>query len=194
MSDLPHPTEIDQAVALEWLRYSLKQGDVISSRALKATQERKGHSYALLPDTVDAARVANLKEGAVIGTHSAQRALTRVLNGLAKRGAACVVMEDELRRKRDKDPTAGGLPTAFIGERVFHWATLESGTKALIQLFDRGSHGYPLNAFVTFAKEDELGLVDGADLDADIANSVVRSLAALIVTAYDAETFLIWEA
>jgi hypothetical protein len=185
---------MDQTVALEWLHHSLKQGGVISSRTLKVVQEREGHAYALLPDTVDAARLANPKRGGVIGTCPVQGTLTRVLNDLAERGAACVVMEDEMRRKTDPNPTADGLPTAFVGERVLHWGTLGDDPKPLIQLFHRGSHGYPLNAFVTSAKDEELGLVDGADLDdVGVAILVSRSLAALIVAAYDAETFLIWE-
>jgi hypothetical protein len=40
---------------------------------------------------------------------------------------------------------------------------------------------------------EELGLVDGADLGADIAGRVVGSLVAVVVAAYDAETFIIWE-
>ncbi|HEV3320796.1 MAG TPA: hypothetical protein VG147_01240 [Solirubrobacteraceae bacterium] len=57
----------------------------------------------------------------------------------------------------------------------------------------RGSGGYPTNAFVTSASAEELGLVDGADLNSDIAVADVGSLVAVIVAAYDNETFLIWE-
>jgi hypothetical protein len=43
------------------------------------------------------------------------------------------------------------------------------------------------------ASAEELGLVDGADLDSDMADPVVGSLMTVIVVAYDAETFIIWE-
>jgi hypothetical protein len=86
------------------------------------------------------------------------------------------------------------LLTAFVGEQVLHWADLADGAKAAILTVHRGSHGYPLNAFVTSMPASELGLVDGADLDSDIASAVVGSFVAVIVAAYDDETFLIWEA
>jgi hypothetical protein len=56
-----------------------------------------------------------------------------------------------------------------------------------------GSGDYPTNAFVTSASAGELGLVDGADLDSRMADRVVGSLLAVVVAAYDAETYIIWE-
>ena len=35
--------------------------------------------------------------------------------------------------------------------------------------------------------------MDGADLDHDIAGPVIASLMAVVVAAYDAETYIIWE-
>jgi hypothetical protein len=87
----------------------------------------------------------------------------------------------------------GLLQTAFVGEQVFHWAGLESGAEGAITVLHRGSLGYPTNAFVTSASAEALGLVDGADLDPDLAGPVVGSLLAVIVTAYDDETYIIWE-
>jgi hypothetical protein len=196
MTDLPHPTEVDQAIALDWLRYSLDQGEVevISSPALKFIKEHQGHAYTLAPDTVDPARLATPSYGGVIETRSAREGLALVLEKLAERGAACVVVEDEMRLKRHPKPSVDGLlQTAFVGEQVLHWAGLVDGAEAAITVLHRGSHGYPLNAFVTSASAQELGLVDGADLTPDIADAVVRSLMTVIVAAYDAETFLIWE-
>jgi hypothetical protein len=57
----------------------------------------------------------------------------------------------------------------------------------------RSSHGYPLNAFVTSRSTDELGLVDDADVGHDIGDLVAGSLMAVIVAAFDADSFLIWE-
>jgi hypothetical protein len=190
------PTEIDQTIALDWLRYSLGLGEVevISSAVLKVIEERRGHAYTLAPETVDPARLAKPREGAVVTTGGAQAALAKVLEGLAKGGAACVVVEDEANRKRDPKPSLNGLLlTAFVGEQVIHWARLEGGSEDAILAVYRGSHGYPTNAFVTSASPQDLGLVDGADLDPDIAGAVVRSLVAVIVAAYDDETYMIWE-
>lgn len=195
MTDVPKPLEIDQAVALDWLRYSLGQGDVISPAVLKLVEERKGRSYVLAPDTVDRSRLANPNSGRITGTRAAEAALANVLQTLVdSHGAACVVLEDELREKRDPNPSVDGLLlTGFVGEKVIHWAGLASGTEEAIRVLHRGSGGYPTNAFVTSASQQELGLADGADLDDDILCAVVRSLVAVVVAAYDAETFMIWE-
>jgi len=193
MTDVVIPTEIDQTVALDWLRYSLGQGEIVSPAALKFIEEHEGHAYTLAPETVDPARLAKPREGGVARTSAARVALAGVLDTLAKKGAQCVVLEDELRLRRHPKPSAGGLLTGFVGEQVVHWAGLADGTEAAILTVHRGSHGYPTNAFVTSASQQELGLVDGADLDHEITGVVVGSLVAVIVAAYDAETFLIWE-
>jgi hypothetical protein len=198
MTPLPRPTEIDQAVGLDWLRSSLRQGAVavISPAALKFIEEHEGHAYTLAPEGVDRARLAKPSEGAVItsGTGSAREALTGVLETLAERGAACVVVEDELSLRRHPKPSLDGLLlTGFIGEKVIHWAGLQAGAEDARLTVDRGSGDYPTNAFVTSASAEELGLVDGADLDSGLAGRVVGSLMAVIVAAYDAETYIIWE-
>lgn len=46
---------------------------------------------------------------------------------------------------------------------------------------------------MTSVSAEELGLIDGGDLNVDIADAVVGSLMAVIVAAYDAETYLIWK-
>ncbi len=187
-------TDIDQTVALDWLRYSLGQGEVISPAALKFIEERRGHAYTLAPDTVDPARLAKPREGGVVTMGGALAALAKVLETLTERGAACVVVEDCLRLRRDPKPSLDGLLlTAFVGEKVIHWAGLEGGTDAASLTLHRGSGKYPLNAFVTSAPAEELGLVDGADRDSDVAGRVVGSLLAVVVAAYDAETYIIWE-
>jgi hypothetical protein len=194
MTDLPCPTEIDQAVALDWLRYSLGQGEIVSPSALKFVEEREGYAYTLAPETVDSARLTTPRWGGIIGTRSARESLATVLEGLVERGAGCVVVEDEASLKRHPKPSLDGLlQTAFVGEQVIHWASLEDGAKDAITAVHRGSHGYPTNAFVTSAVAESLGLVDGADLDHDVAGPVVASLMAVIVAAYDNETYIIWE-
>jgi hypothetical protein len=194
MAGLLISTEVDQKVALDWLRYSLGQGEVISPAALKFIEERKGHAYTLAPETVDPARLATPSDGGVTKTGDARAALAKVIATLAGRGAACMVVEDELRRRKDPKPSLDGLLlTAFVGELALHWADLADGTDRAILTVDRGSHGYPLNAFVTSASASELGLVNGVNLDSDIAGGVIESLVAVVVAAYDAETYIIWE-
>jgi hypothetical protein len=196
MTNLLVPTDVDQTLALDWLRYSLGQGEVISPAALRFIEERKGRAYTLAPTASDPARLATPRWGGLIapGVGSLEEAVARVLATLAERGAACVIVEDELRLKRDPKPSLDGLLlTGFVDEKVIHWAPLVDGTEAALLTLHRGSHGYPTNAFVTSASVEELGLVDGADLEADIGDLVVESLVAVTVSAYDDETYLIWE-
>jgi hypothetical protein len=194
MTNLAVPTEIDKTVALEWLRHSLGQGEVISPAALRFIEEREGHAYTLAPETVDRAVLATPRSGGVIKTRAARDGLAKVLDGLAEGGAACVVVENELRSKRDpKAKLDEMLLTGFVGEKVIHWANLAHSAEDAVIAVHRGSGGYPTNAFVTSASAEELGLADGADLDPGIAGRVVGSLVAVIVAAYDAETFIIWE-
>lgn len=194
MTDLPRPTEIDRAVAFEWLRQSLSQGNVISRSVLTAVQESDGRSQVLIPEAVDAARLTKLSEGGVIGTHSAQEALPPVLDELKEDGAASVVVEDEVRLRSDPNTDVDGLLlTAFVDDSVLHWADFGDGAEPAVQVLHRGSHGYPLNAFIVSATTKELGLVNGADLDSNIGDAIAQALIAVIVAAYDAETFLIWK-
>jgi hypothetical protein len=194
MTDLPVPTEINRTIALDWLRHSLGQGEVISPAALKFIAERQGHAYTLAPETVDPALLATPDSGGVIGTRAARGGLAKVLEGLAERGAACVVVEDDLRLKRHPKPGLDGLLlTGFVDEKVIHWANLAGGTDNAVVAVHRGASGYPTNAVVTVAPAEKLGLVDGTDLDSAIGETVVASLMAVIVAAYDAETYIIWE-
>ncbi len=195
MSDLPQRTEIDQTVALDWVRHSLGQGGVkvISAAARKFIDEHQGHAYTLAPEAVDPARLATPRWGGVVGTRAARESLVTVLKGLAERGAACVVVEDEANWKRYPKPSLDGLlKTAFVGEQVIHWAGLEGDAEDAVVAVHRGSLGYPTNAFVTSASAEQLGLVDGADLEHDLASPVMGSLMAVIVAAYDNETYITW--
>jgi hypothetical protein len=191
------PTEIDQTVALEWLQHSLGQGEIVSPAALKTIEERGGHAYTLASETVDPARLTKPSDGWVIepgAGSSRDAALAQVVETLAERGAACVVVEDCLRLRKDPKPSLDGLLlTAFIGEQVIHWAGLEGGADAAVLTLHRGSGKYPLNAFVTSASAEKLELVDGAEFARDLAGPVVGSLMAVVVAAYDAETYIIWE-
>jgi hypothetical protein len=196
MTTFVHPVEIDKAIALGWLRRSLGRGEVISPAALKFIAERDGRGWALVPETVDRALLSNPDSGAVItgDTGSPREALGRVLTMLAERGAACVVVENDLRLKRDPEPRQGDtLLTGYVGEKVIHWAQLADGPADAVCTIYRGASGYPTNAFVTSASAEALGLSDGADVDPDVADHVVESLLAVITAAYDAETYIIWE-
>lgn len=58
----------------------------------------------------------------------------------------------------------------------------------------RVSNGYPLNAFVVSRSSAELGLAADAALGEAFTEEVVQSLLAVVIAAFDAESFLVWEA
>jgi hypothetical protein len=80
---LLRPTEIDQAVALDWLRCSLDLGWVraISPAVRKIVDEYPGHGYALVPADAEPGRLLKPKVGGVTNTDSARRSLGRQLEG-----------------------------------------------------------------------------------------------------------------
>lgn len=57
----------------------------------------------------------------------------------------------------------------------------------------RVGSGYPRNAFVTALSAADLGLADRQQVPADFPERVVGSLLAVIVSAYDDETYLAWD-
>lgn len=67
-----------------------------------------------------------------------------MLEGLAQRGAACVVVENDLRLKRHPEANLDRmLLTGFVGERVIHWASLAGGTDDAVLAVHRGASGAP---------------------------------------------------
>lgn len=194
MTEPLHAIEIDLEPALAWLSYSLGQGDIISPKVLELIRKHDGRAYVFAPEGTGRAQLYDLEYGEINTSESiALEALSLRLNTLVERDAACVVLEDELSLRSDPTPDMGGLPTAFVGERVLHWAELNKGTQEALRVLYLGSHGRPLNAFVTTASAHELGLSNNATLTHDIADLVAGSMIAVIVAAYDTESFLIWE-
>jgi hypothetical protein len=196
MNKIYEPVELEQTPALGWLRYSLGQGETLSLTTLEIIEQSEGRSYAILPGDLEPK--LNLDFNGILGLDGgpANRAMARMLKKAGARGAACVVMEDDLREKGGTNPNRkGALLTAFVGQRVIHWAELgaDADIDAAVTALNLGASGYPLNAFVTSANEAELGLIDGTEVSSDIVSAISGSLMAVIVGAYDGVSFVIWE-
>jgi hypothetical protein len=130
----------------------------------------------------------------VVTSGGVRAALSAVIGELADRGGRGVVVEDEASRKRDPNPSqSGALETGFAGEQVLHWASLENDWDRAAATIERGSYRYPTNAFVSSGSPANLGLKEGAEVPSDLGRAVASSLVALIVAAYDGETYIIWE-
>lgn len=196
MNKTYEPVGLEQAAALRWLRHSLGQGDALSLATLEIIERCDGRSYALLPGDLELK--LNLDFNGILGLDGgpANRAMARVLREAGPQGAACVVVEDDLREKGGTNPSRkGSLLTAFVGQRVIHWAELGAGADidVAVTALNLGASGYPLNAFVTSTNEAKLGLLDGTDVSSDIVSTIIGSFMAVIVGAYDGVSFVIWE-
>lgn len=123
----------------------------------------------------------------------ADRGLAAALDGLAGEGPACVVVEDDMGMRLDPAIQSSPFPVAFMGDRVISWAELERGRGAdAVKAITQGASGYPRNAFVVSRSVAELELVDRQSLSKDFAGKVAGALLAVIVGAFDDESYVIW--
>jgi hypothetical protein len=188
--------EPPRAAAVEWVRESLGDGHAVSAAVLAACRLEAGRVGAIVSDDTPEGHRSQFHRGGVIDAASRAEAdllLAQLLDTLAGRGGSCVVIEDDVRRRHDPAVSRPGVaPSAFIGERVVHWTDLQPADKAITTIY-AGASGYPRNAFVVAKSCAELGLADRQELEQTFAESLAKSLLAVLVSAYDAESFLLWE-
>jgi hypothetical protein len=189
--------EPPRAAAVEWVRESLGDGDAaVSAAVLAACRLETGRVRAIVASDTPEEHLSQFHRGGVFHAASGpddDLLLAQLLDRLAGRGGSCVVIEDDLRRRHDPAVSLPGVPpSAFIGERVVHWTDIQPADKAIATIY-AGASGYPRNAFVVAKSCAELGLADRQELDDTFADSVAKSLLAVLVAAYDAESFLLWE-
>jgi hypothetical protein len=115
-------------------------------------------------------------------------AMTEYLDNWEGSSACSLIVEDEISLRGD--PIRNG-PIAYLGDKVFRWCTLGTSGNQGVDLLRAGSSGYPLNAFITTLSPKHLGLWSAADLGPSFVEAVTRSTRAVIVSALDAESFLI---
>lgn len=182
--------------ARSWLERSLASGHEVSAAVLETAPFESGSFVGIVPSGVNPSQIANFAEGGVVTSDVANAALAGVLDGLTQEGASCVIVEDDVGRRTDPSLATRSVPSAFIGDRVVSWAVLDqtgSGTVAT-ETIGMVSSGYPRNAFVITKSAVDLGLSQDQSLPADFAANVAASTLAVIVSAFDDESFLIWSA
>jgi hypothetical protein len=108
MSKTYELVELEQAVALRWLRHSLGQRATLSLAAIKPIEQCDGRSCGILPGDLDPE--LKLDFGGILGLDGgpANRAMAGVLKEAGTQGAACVVVEDDLREKGSANPDRNG--------------------------------------------------------------------------------------
>lgn len=168
----------------------------MSSAVLAGSLLEGGRFYVLAPPDVSKNQLENFEWGGVVDEAAAIVALGQILTRLRGRGAACLIVEDNLGLRTDPAVVQSDVRSAFLGDRVVCWADLtgeaDSGRGAAEMT--RVSNGYPLNAFVVSRSSAELGLAADAALGEAFTEEVVQSLLAVVIAAFDAESFLVWEA
>jgi hypothetical protein len=186
--------EIERALGVGWLKNSLTQGFDLSKAALEVVKAGEGTCKSFISDEIDSYRT-NLAEGGMARTGESMAALAQELNGLALRHARCVIVEDDLWRRTDEtlEKFNAQSPISFVDNRVIHWCDVKQENGAdCVDVVNKGASGYPLNAFVISKFAGELGLVDREDVPEGLPSEVAESLLAVIVAAFDAETFMVW--
>lgn len=186
------PHAIPPETALPWMQSSLSQGAALSQAVRTTVPWTRGDYFAIAPVGWRSADPLNLAVGGVTSSSAAPLALVRVINELAAGADACLIVEDDLRRADDSATKNLPLTSAFIDECLVHWSELPTSSADFVAAtITRGASGYPLNAFVVSRSCRSLGFepdVQGTAVAPDVASGVF----AIIVSAFDAESFLYW--
>lgn len=185
--------EIPADLARHWVRQSLGGGHAISAAVLANLQFEDGIFRALLPQELEPGQVPDFEYGGIVKQAVSEAALARVLEELARRGAACVVVEDDLSIRTDPAVEQSSEPLAFIGDRVISWCNLDPGAGvAAAEIVGQVGSGFPTNAFVVSRSAADLGLADRRLLSKNFGSKVVECLMAVVVAAYDDESYVLW--
>jgi hypothetical protein len=186
MSDKLTDVAVPSNKGSDWVKRSLKSGHQVSAAVMAKKSIDGGRFYALAPDETPESRLDDFDKGGVVRT-GALDALGWRLAAMRQRGASCLIGRGRLggmyRSRCDSD-----VPSAFIEERVVCWADLEDHSNRNAAEMTPVSDGYPLNAFVVSMSASALGLADKKPLQKSFADEVARSLLAVVVAAFDAES------
>ena len=186
------PLAVAEDTALEWVRESLRRGGSIARRALSVFVSKPGR-FSVIAPAEPGFRVGALADGGVIQPSVANMALAKAIEDLGSSGADVLYVEDNLRLPGDRALEENFPHYRLIEGSIVHWQLLSAidGGEA-VRLIRAASTAYPLNAFIGSVRPDtgDLQARDGADLAAAIASSIV----VIVVSVFDGESFLIWDA
>ncbi len=181
----------DEPVA--WLRESLEQGAAISQHVLPLVESKHGRFSVLVPRNVKHEALSNLREGGVASTKLVDIALGAQLEKFSKAGNNLLYVEDEFREVGNAWLEKMQSNYLIFDTRVVHWADLSmmNGLQA-VSFIQKASHGYPLNAFVASVRADTPDAQRHATAGT-LAVEIAAATRVVIVSAFDGETFLLWD-
>ena len=181
---------VDRAIGLSWVESSLSDGSPLAMSCVVSLQ--RAAFRVLVRGDAEVVDAGDFEVGCGVDSAEADGHVNELFGELVAAGAEVLLVEDDLARRGD--PVRNG-PVAFVGDRVLRWCSLASpgGRDSAVMLLRNGSSGYPLNAFVVSESIGRLGLVGGGEIDDACCEAIVGSLVAVIVAAFDAETYLVAE-
>jgi hypothetical protein len=177
---------LDRNLALTWALFSLSGSHIQAvGESFVVTCE---NFDLVLPSAVSSFQGKTLAAGLGFKHADSDEAMRAYLQDFENSGAKTLVVEDEISRRGD--PIRGG-PVAYYRDKVFRWCLLGGDAMRAVQLLRFGSSGYPLNAYVSPLSPQELSLSPDSELGASFPDAIKSALLAVIVSALDAETFLV---
>jgi hypothetical protein len=189
MTDV-HVAEPSEGWVFSWVLSSLRQGGKVAQQLAGVVGELRGRVRVLLPKGLSP-ETLNPREGGNVQSNETNALLASLLGEFRSFQPAFVYVEDDLRRLGDPALDQEGAKWFTIDGEVIHWMDLlGEPTAQLVGSIRRSSSGYLLNAFVASIQPPSEHGQTGDKFVAGIASS----LAAVIVSVFDAESFAVWDA
>jgi hypothetical protein len=174
------------------MEQELGAGHFVSKAVLATASFDHGQFRTCITDKGAAGPLPDFETLGVASRSDVNAWLAEVLDGLALRGAKCVVAEDDQSKPTDPRLAGETIPTAFIGDRVFSWGDLKPGNGAFARRAMGVGSGFPQNAFVTTHSAAELGLIHAREAPETFPRQVAESLLAVTVAVFNVESTLVW--
>lgn len=191
MSIFQVTNEAAKGDALAWLRRSLVEGGALA-RETSALDLASGSLYLLGTESPSGCDGFDFSVGRGISSAVANLAAEQALRAAAVAGARLLLVEDDLARPSD-EVLRGDFAT--LDETVVRWAYLDVSIGEGVTLLRSGASGYPLNAFVLRVESSNgVGLEPGSSVPRHLVETLAANVHGVIVSAFDAEAFLLWQA
>lgn len=191
MSETARAIDLAKNEGRNWFEESLGGGFGVSAAVLASISFDIGRFFAFVSSDMDPEQI---KFPGYPDVRGGGPALALYLDDLTSGKDLCLLIEDEAAERGDPNIEEWSVPSAFIGDRVVHWFDLKPGSgAAAMSAINESSSGYPLNAFVVTRTSTELGLVNRGSLANDIVDTIASSILAIVVAAFDATSFAVWE-
>lgn len=186
--------DVSRDQARSWAERWLRAGHIVSDAVLATDPFGSGRFRTCVSDGITPEQIAKFEASSMARTKEADAWLARTFEELNRKGAECVVVEHDVASRTDPFIVRGDDPWAFIGDRVLAWSDLEpgGGVAAVEEIRGVGS-GYPRNMFVSDHSADHLGLADQQQVPDQFPVQVAQSLLAVVVSIFDAESYLVWD-